>query len=260
MSSSGRSLTLFTVPGIPEVHPGDDVNQIIVDAIEAANIILKDDDILVVAQKIVSKAEGRYVSLDTIEPSEHAQHLAKSTEKDPRLVELILREANEVVRCRPGLIVVEHKLGFVMANAGIDRSNVPGSEERVLLLPVDPDASAGKLADQIQSSLGRQVATIIADSVGRAWRIGTIGTAIGLHGLQGLVDLRGLPDREGRVLEVSQVGLADEIAAAASLLLGEGAEGTPVVVVRGLRAPESTTAVEPGIRSLLRDKSADLFR
>ena len=260
MSGSGRSMTLFTIPGIPEVQPGDNLTSVIIDSIRSANIVLKSKDILVVAQKIVSKAEGRYISLDTITPSEHALLLAKQTDKDPRIVEVILRQANEVVRCRPGLIVVEHVLGFVMANAGIDRSNVPGNEDRVLLLPEDPDHSAKQIAESIESELGCQVAVVIADSVGRAWRVGTIGTAIGLHGIKGLVDLRGKLDREGRVLEVSQVGLADEIASAASLLLGEGDEGTPVVVLRGLRAPESTSEVGPGIQSLLRDKSADMFR
>ncbi|MCB1741488.1 MAG: coenzyme F420-0:L-glutamate ligase [Gammaproteobacteria bacterium] len=266
MSDRSRSLTLITIPGIPEVLPGTDLSAVLGDALAAASIALKPGDVLVVAQKIVSKAENRYVDLDQVVPGRRALALAEQTDKDPRLVEIILGESRDVVRCRPGLIVVETRHGFVMANAGMDRSNVPNNENRVLLLPLDPDASARNLAMGLERRFGTLPGIVIADSVGRAWRLGTVGTAIGLFGVPGLVDLRGLPDRQGRALEVSQVGHADQVAAAAALLMGEADEGTPVVLVRGLSVPASSNqdrdAGNPGvgIATLVRDKQADLFR
>jgi coenzyme F420-0:L-glutamate ligase / coenzyme F420-1:gamma-L-glutamate ligase len=213
---------------------------------------------LILAQKIVSKAEGRAVSLSTVTPSARARELAALSTKDARLVELILQESTEVLRCRPGLLIVLHRLGLVLANAGIDSSNVEAADgqETVLLLPTDPDASAAGLRMRIRESLGVDVGIVINDSIGRAWRLGTIGTAIGVAGLPGLLDLRGAPDRTGRLLRTTEIGIADEAAAAASLLMGQAAEGRPIVHIRGFPYPP-----RPGTASeLVRPKQMDLFR
>ena len=253
-----RSLSLFALPGIPMVQPGDDLAALIADGFARTGEAASAGDVLVVAQKIVSKSEGRYANLATVEPSPQARELAAMTDKDPRMVELILSESRRVVRHRPGVIIVEHRLGFVMANAGIDNSNVEpaGTDERVLLLPRDPDGSARRLREGLRQRLGVDCAVIVNDSVGRAWRIGTVGLALGAAGLPSLLDLRGREDLFGRPLEVTQVGLADELAAAASLLQGEADEGMPVVVVRGL------SPAGPGNdgAALIRDEADDLFR
>ena len=253
-----RALSLFALPGIPMVRPGDDLAVLIQEGFARAGEAAAAGDVLVVAQKIVSKSEGRYASLASVEPGPQARELAALTEKDPRMVELILGESRRVVRHRPGVIIVEHRLGFVMANAGIDNSNVEPAEgdERVLLLPRDPDGSARRLRAGLRDRLGADCAVIVNDSVGRAWRIGTVGLALGAAGLPSLLDLRGRDDLFGRPLEVTQVGLADELAAAASLLQGEADEGMPVVVVRGLSpaGPGSDGA------ALIRDEADDLFR
>ncbi len=240
------------------VRPGDDLVALVDDGFRAAGEAAADGDVLVVAQKIVSKSEGRYAALDSVEPRARARTLAAKTGKDPRLVELILRESRRVVRHRPGVVIVEHRLGFVMANAGIDSSNVEpaGAHERVLLLPVDPDGSAQRLRQGMKERLGVDCAVIVNDSVGRAWRIGTVGQALGAAGLPSLLDLRGRSDLFGRPLAVTQVGLADELAAAASLLQGEADEGTPAVVIRGLATAGSRTAGT----ALIRDEADDLFR
>jgi coenzyme F420-0:L-glutamate ligase/coenzyme F420-1:gamma-L-glutamate ligase len=221
---------------------------------------LQEGDILVLAQKIVSKAEGRLVNLVSVDPSPQAQALAAHVQKDPREVELILRESNQILRTRPGLIIVEHRLGFICANAGIDHSNVgpksSESDEWVLLLPKDPDASAAALRDRLEAQTGVHIGVMVIDSHGRAWRLGTVGVAIGISGLPGLVDLRGQPDLYGRILQVTQVGVADELAAAASLVMGQAAEGIPVVHVRGF--PYSLSQASLG--DLLRPEEEDLFR
>jgi coenzyme F420-0:L-glutamate ligase/coenzyme F420-1:gamma-L-glutamate ligase len=254
------TLTLTSLQHVPFIRHGDNLADIIVHALAENNITLEDNDILVIAQKIVSKAEGRAANLADITPSSKAVELAEKTEKDPRLVELILRESKEVLRTRPGTIIVEHKLGFVCANAGIDHSNVAGmgdaSEEWVLLLPVDPDSSAEQLRQEIHSRIARQIGILIIDSHGRAWRNGTVGAAIGIAGLPGLQDLRGEPDLFGFRLRITQVGIADELAAAASLLMGQAAEGTPIVHVRGFPYPLR----EGSLQELLRPKEQDLFR
>ena len=223
-------------------------------------MVLEDNDVLVFAQKIVSKAEGCAVNLATVDPSPEALELAIQTEKDPRLVELILRESNQVLRTRPGTIIVEHKLGFVCANAGIDHSNVAGAgneaEEWVLLLPMQPDRSAETIRQEIASKTGKQIGVLIIDSHGRAWRNGTVGIAIGIAGLPGLEDLRGKPDLFRFTLRITQVGVADELAAAASLIMGQAAEGTPVVHVRGFPYPLR----DGSLKELLRPKEQDLFR
>ncbi len=253
-----RALSLFALPGIPMVRPGDDLTALIADGFARAGEAAAAGDVLVVAQKIVSKSEGRYAVLAAVEPGERARALARHTGKDPRLVELILGESRRVVRHRPNVIIVEHRLGFVMANAGIDSSNVEpeGGEERVLLLPRDPDGSARRLREDLRERLGADCAVIVNDSVGRAWRVGTVGLALGAAGLPSLLDLRGRDDLFGRPLEVTLVGLADELAAAASLLQGEADEGMPVVVVRGL------SPAGPGSdgTALIRDEADDLFR
>jgi coenzyme F420-0:L-glutamate ligase / coenzyme F420-1:gamma-L-glutamate ligase len=257
------SLTLTALSGIPLIRHGDNLADIVIQALPENKISLRDDDILVLAQKIVSKAEGRIVNLAEVLPSEHAVELAKKSEKDARLMELILQESNEVLRTRPGVIIVEHKLGFVCANAGIDHSNVtpPGlmgeaAEEWVLLLPADPDRSAQMIRNEILSKTGKQVGVLIIDSHGRAWRNGTVGVAIGISGLPGLLDLRGTPDLFGFALRITQVGVADELAAAASLMMGQAAEGTPVVHVRGF--PYNLR--EGSLNELIRPKEQDLFR
>src|SRR5215216_2387319 len=253
-------LTLTPLLGIPLIRQGDDLPDLTLHALLENNISLENNDILVYAQKIVSKAEGRAVNLACIEPSQRALDLAAQTEKDPRLVEQILQESNEVLRTRPGTIVVEHKLGFVCANAGIDHSNVAGSgiqgEEWVLLLPTDPDRSAETIRNELETRTGKQVGILIIDSHGRAWRNGTVGAAIGLAGLPGLQDLRGKSDLFEFTLRITQVGVADELAAAASLVMGQAAEGTPIVHVRGF--PYSLR--EGSLQELLRPKEQDLFR
>jgi coenzyme F420-0:L-glutamate ligase/coenzyme F420-1:gamma-L-glutamate ligase len=252
------SLELIALPGLPMVQAGDDLAALIVAALARAGRVLADRDVLVVAQKVVSKAEGRTVDLATVTPSARAVALAEEVGKDPRLVEVILSESSRVVRSRPNLIIVEHRLGFVMANAGVDQSNVAPVDgvHRVLLLPENPDASAERLRTRLAAQYGVRVGVIVSDSFGRAWRRGTAGVAIGAAGLPGLIDLRGLPDLFGRTLEVSIIGFADEIAAAASLLQGQADEARPVVLVRGLawRAPEGRAA------DLVRPPEEDLFR
>jgi coenzyme F420-0:L-glutamate ligase/coenzyme F420-1:gamma-L-glutamate ligase len=253
-------LTLAPLFGIPLIRHGDNLADIVLNSIQENNLVLEDHDILVFAQKIVSKAEGRAVNLASVVPSQRAVDLAAQTEKDPRLVELILQESNEILRTRLGTIIVEHKLGFVCANAGIDHSNVAGSgsqvEEWVLLLPEEPDRSAESIRKEIASKSGKQVGVLIIDSHGRAWRNGTVGAAIGIAGLPGLQDLRGKPDLFGFTLRITQVGVADELAAAASLVMGQAAEGTPVIHVRGF--PYALR--EGSLTELIRPKEQDLFR
>lgn len=253
-------LTLTPIPGIPLIRHGDDLADIAIRALEMSQLNLEDGDILAIAQKIVSKAEGRAVNLATVEPSGAAIELAQQTEKDPRLVELILQESSAVLRTRPGTIIVEHKLGFICANAGVDHSNVAGAgnttEEWVLLLPADPDRSAETIRKEVESRTGKQIGVLIIDSHGRAWRNGTVGVAIGVAGVPALQDLRGKPDLFGFTLRITQVGVADELAAAASLSMGQAAEGTPIVHARGFPYPLR----ESSLRELIRPKEQDLFR
>src|SRR5579875_1831554 len=213
-------LELLALPGLPLVQPGDDLSALIAAALAGAAIALRQGDIVVVAQKIVSKAEGRLIDLATIDPSPEARDLAAEVGKDPRLVHVILSESVRVVRKRPNLLIMQHRLGFIMANAGVDHSNVGGGDS-VLLLPLDPDGSAQRLRRDLQRRTGVSPAVIITDSFGRPWRRGSCGIAIGAAGLPALVDMRGTPDLFGRTLEVTFVGLADEVAAAASLLQGQ---------------------------------------
>jgi coenzyme F420-0:L-glutamate ligase/coenzyme F420-1:gamma-L-glutamate ligase len=221
------------LPGIPPVVAGDDLADIALAGLGRLDDRVCEGDVLVFAQKIVSKAEGRTADLATVVPSARAIDLAEKTLKDPRLVELILSESSEVLRHRPGVLIVLHRLGLILANAGIDRSNVAGAE-RALLLPVDPDASAARIRADLRTKTGVDVPVLIIDSIGRAWRLGTVGTAIGVSGMAALLDLRGQLDLHGRPLETTEIGLADELAAAASLTMGQAAEGTPIVLARGV--------------------------
>ena len=254
------SLQLTPLPGLPLVEPGDDLAEMILAALSRLAIRLSDGDILVLAQKIVSKAEGRLVNLENVTPSNRADELATQTGKDPRLVELILRESQQVLRTRPGVMIVEHRLGFICASAGIDHSNVHGphgaSGDWVLLLPQDPDSSAQKLREKLESASGARLGVLIIDSHGRAWRMGTVGVAIGLDGLPGLVDMRGWSDLFDFRLQITQLGAADELAAAASLVMGQAAEGVPLVHVRGFPYPLR----ESSLSELLRPRQQDLFR
>ena len=255
------SLTLTAFAGIPLVHSGDDLVALILQSLQQTSIKLEDGDILVIAQKIVSKSEGRYVRLADVKPSERAFQLAAETEKDPRLMELILSESREIVRYRSSVIVAENRQGVVLANGGIDHSNVEkdGGKEQVLLLPLDPDASAANIRKQLQRKTNRNLAVIINDSLGRAWRNGTTGTALGVSGLPALLDLRGRPDLFGEPLQTSEEAIADELSAAASLLQGQAGEGRPVILIRGYDFSGIPTQ-NTGTFGLIRPKEKDLFR
>ena len=251
-------LQLIAVPGIPLVRPDDDLVGLIVAGMKTAGLALQDRDVVVIAQKIVSKAEGRFVDLEAIVPSPRAAALAHEVQKDPRLVELILSESRRIVRSGKDVLIVEHRLGFVMANAGVDQSNVavPGERQLVLLLPQDPDASAARLQRELEHRTGCEVGVVVNDSFGRPWRLGTVGVALGCAGLPALLDLRGDPDLFGRILQVTVVAYADEIAAAASLLMGQADEARPVVVVRGLPRHDRRLPAS----SMIRPPDQDLFR
>jgi coenzyme F420-0:L-glutamate ligase / coenzyme F420-1:gamma-L-glutamate ligase len=254
--SDPADLRIVAVPGFPLVTAGTDLVGALLDCLGGGSLVLQDGDVVVFAQKVISKAEDRQISLSTIAPTARALELSAVVQKDPRLVELILRESRRIVRTAKDVLIVEHRLGFIMANAGIDQSNVSGSSESALLLPEDPDLSAHKLREALRERSGRSVAVLVTDSFGRPWRVGTTGVAIGAAGIAAFLDLRGTPDMFGRTLRVSVVGHADEIAAAASLVMGQGAERRPVVIVRGLAA----TAVHTPAKSLLRPPGEDLFR
>jgi coenzyme F420-0:L-glutamate ligase/coenzyme F420-1:gamma-L-glutamate ligase len=252
------AVTLTPIPDIPMVRPGDDLAGLLIAACERNALAPTDGDVVVVAQKIVSKAEGRYVDLAKVKPSSRAARLAAEVNKDPRLVEVILGESRRVVRQRPGVLIVEHRLGFIMANAGVDQSNIDPdvAAEPVLLLPSDPDASAARLRERLAARFRSRPGVIVTDSWGRAWRRGTVGVALGAAGVPALMDLRGRPDLFGHELRVTQTGFADEIASAASLIMGQADEARPMVLVRGLNwsgAPLPAAA-------LIRSAEEDLFR
>ena len=251
-------LQLIPLADFPLVQLGDDLVELLLASLQHNELMLEAGDVLVLAQKIVSKAEGRYVRLADVVPGERAQSLALQADKDPRQVELILRESVEVLRVRPGVIIVEHRLGYIHANAGIDKSNIPQQEDdpQLLLLPIEPDASADGLREGLRQRFPVELAVIINDSAGRAWRNGTIGFALGTAGIEPIRNQIGDADLFGRKLEVTEVAVADELAAAASFLMGQAAEGCPVVLVRGA----SWQASEAGSASLLRDPALDMFR
>jgi len=252
-------LELVALENIGAVGPGDDLGAIIVASATAMRLSLRDGDIFALAQKIISKAENRYALLDEVRPTPEAISLAERCLKDSRYVELVLRESRAVLRAVPNVLVVEDRRGLVLANAGVDRSNVEVDQhgrERVLLLPADPDASATRVRARIRELANADVGVLVNDSLGRAWRLGTIGTAIGASGLPGLCDLRGQPDMHGRELRSTEVAMADELAAAASSLMGQGAEGTPIVLIRGVPWPRR----DGSARELQRPQDKDLFR
>jgi len=251
-------ITITPLGGIPQVRPGDDLPALLIAAIERTGRKPCARDIVVVAQKIVSKAEDCYIDLEDVEPSPRAKALARITRKDVRLVEAILSEATEVVRAKPNILIVATPQGLVMANAGIDQSNLDEKDhgQRVLLLPEKPDQSAAEIKAALDRHFGVDMGVIISDSVGRPWRLGTVGLAIGAAGVPALWDRRGEPDLSGRKLEVTEVGFADAVAAAAVLAMGEAAEGLPAAIVRGL---DWTAPARPAA-DLVRPRSEDLFR
>jgi coenzyme F420-0:L-glutamate ligase/coenzyme F420-1:gamma-L-glutamate ligase len=253
------SLILTAIPGIPHVQPGDDVGELILHAAATASLSFQPGDIIAIAQKIVSKAEGRQVNLGSVQPGDRAREVAEATGKDPRLVELVLQESTAISRMKMGILIVRHRLGFTSANAGIDRSNVPqpGADETVLLLPLDPDASARQIRQTIQARVGVAVGVIITDSHGRPFRLGTVGVAIGVAGVPALWDRRGEPDLYGYELQHTDVGMADELAAAAGLLMGQASEATPVVLLRGLSYPTTETSTA---KDLVRPQALDLYQ
>ncbi|MBL8115963.1 MAG: coenzyme F420-0:L-glutamate ligase [Anaerolineae bacterium] len=250
------SITITALPGIPLIKTGDDLSSVILDSISQAGMVLETGDVLVVTSKIVSKSEGRIFDLQTVHPGDEALQLAAETHKDPRIVELVLQETKKVSRKSVGVLVVQHRLGFVSANAGIDQSNVDGSDHMVLLLPVDPDASAKRLRDRLRELTGANVGIVISDSHGRPFRVGNVGVAIGVSGMPGVLDLRGKPDLFGRELKISIQGYADLIASSANLLTGEADEGRPIVLVRGLQFPD----IEGTAKDLIRPPEQDLYR
>ncbi|NPV85153.1 MAG: coenzyme F420-0:L-glutamate ligase [Anaerolineae bacterium] len=251
---------IIPIKNIPLINPGDDLAAIIIRAFQDNGVSLRKNDIVAITSKIVSKADGRMVNLSQIEPSSEAVDLAEKTAKDPRFVELVLRESRSVLRYKPGALVVEHRCGFVCANAGIDHSNVNvqdgNPEDWVLLLPANPDQSAREIRTRLERHYGVEIGVAIIDSHGRAWRMGTVGTAIGISGVPGLVDMRGMKDISGYHLRITEVGIADELAAAASLVMGQAAERIPVVLVRDF--PYQLR--ESSAQELLRPRDQDMFR
>jgi coenzyme F420-0:L-glutamate ligase/coenzyme F420-1:gamma-L-glutamate ligase len=248
------AIRIFGIPGLPEIQSGDNLPKLIVNAARAARIALESADILVIAQKVVSKSEGRTVLLSTVTPSAEALSLAASVQNDPRMIEVILRESRRIVRKGPRALIVETQHGFVCANAGVDRSNVAG-DDAVTLLPQDPDRSARRLAAALRKRTGKRLAVIISDTFGRPWRLGLTNVAIGVAGAPVLYDLRGTKDRSGKLLHATILAVADELAAAAGLAMGK-TSGVPVVVIRGYRyRPARQTGA-----SIIRPAHEDLFR
>jgi coenzyme F420-0:L-glutamate ligase / coenzyme F420-1:gamma-L-glutamate ligase len=248
-------IQILPITGLPEIKAGDPLPQMLALQLQG-NVRLQPGDVLVVTQKIVSKAEDRFVELSSITPSPEAITLAAEVLKDAALVDLVLRESTAVVRKAPNVLITRHHLGHVMANAGIDASNIgAGNGERLLLLPEDPDASAARIADACETAFDFRPGVVISDSFGRPWRMGTVNVAIGVSGMPAILDQRGDPDRDGRVMQVTQIALADAVAGAAGLVMGEGAEGIPACIVRGLHwTGEAQTS-----RATMRPQSEDLF-
>ena len=252
-----RSLTLTALVGLPLVKPGDDLPALLIAALRRMQIQPRDKDVLVVAQKVVSKAEGRLVDLKSVAPSARAIALGEEVNKDARLVEVILSETDEIIRKQRDVLIVADRRGFIMANAGVDQSNVAGEDsDQVLLLPSDPDASAEALKTQLDREFGADIGVVINDSFGRPWRYGVVGIALGAAGLPSLRSMVNRPDLFGRKMRFTEVAVADEIAAAASLLMGQGAEGQPAVLLRGLYWDEPAAPASV----LRRPKQTDLFR
>lgn len=260
--SEKKNTSLIYTPlfGIPEIHPGDPLDEIILEASSRQGVVPEDGDIYILAQKVVSKAENRFFNYAKLEVSEQAAEIAKQCGKDPQFVELVLSEAKSVVRVAPGLLIVEHKSGFISANAGIDHSNVKkqtGEQGKwALLLPKNADESAEGYRSALQTKTGKNLGVLIIDSHGRPWRYGTVGITIGIAGVPALVDMRGKTDLYGRILEATVIAAADEVAAGASLVMGQTDEAIPIVHVRGFPYPLG----EGKLRDMIRSKENDLFR
>ena len=250
-----RPLAFHALHGIPAVESGDDVAALLANALRHAGLDVRAGDVVAVTQKIVSKAEGRLLRLADVQPGARAKALAAETNKDPRVVELLLQESREILRARRDIIIAEHRTGLILANAGIDRSNLSGGDEFVLLLPENPDASAAAIREALAREFGIAPGVIVTDSVGRPWRLGTVGLAIGSAGVPVVKDLRGTRDLYERELQVSETAPADSLAAAAVLVMGEAAEGTPAVLIRGFHETSTQVAADA-----LRQKNLDLFR
>ena len=246
-------IEILPLPGLPETRPGDDIAGAIAQAVRAHDMRIRDDDIFVVAQKIVSKSEGRIVRLDQVVPSERARSWAEQWNKDPRIVELVLRESNRIVRMERGVIISETRHGYVCANAGIDASNT--EEETAVLLPNDPDASARALQEGLSEAFACHVGVIVSDTFGRAWREGLVNVALGVAGLGPLLDYRGQTDANGRPLQATVIAIADELAAAAELVMGK-ADRVPVAIIRGAKIAARTGSGA----DLIRSPGKDLFR
>jgi coenzyme F420-0:L-glutamate ligase/coenzyme F420-1:gamma-L-glutamate ligase len=256
--TAASALQVLPLPGLPNVEPGDDVAALLVEALGRAGIKLQSGDVVAVAQKIISKAEDRYVFLKSVTPSPRAEEIAKATRKDPRIVELVLRESSEVLRMKRNVLIVRHKHGYVLAQAGIDQSNIISDPDnpRVLLLPEDPDTSAQKLRDALGKRCGVTPYVLITDSWGRAWRRGIVGFALGAAGFAPIVSKIGAKDMMGRTMEVTEIAIADQLASMATHVMGEAAEGTPAVVIRGARvSPAHSNAA-----ALIRPLAEDLFQ
>lgn len=252
--TQASAIQIMPLQGIPEIRPNADISALLLEAVERSGWTLRPSDVLVVAQKIISKAEGRIIALPSVTPSPRALELAQTCRKDPRLVELVLRESEEVVRCAPDVLIVKHRLGFIVANAAIDQSNVESGDDHALLLPENPDESARRISEALSRAAGGTVGVIINDSFGRPWRRGTCGVAIGCAGVEALADLRGRPDRFGRKLMTSELAVADEIAAAGSMVMGQADEGVPCAIIRGIslsgRSSPASTLLRPAHTNL----------
>jgi coenzyme F420-0:L-glutamate ligase/coenzyme F420-1:gamma-L-glutamate ligase len=247
---------MLALPGIPLIQPGDNLVEVIGNALKLVDMKLQSGDVLVISSKIVSKSEGRVIDLRTVQPRAEAEQLAEETGKDPRVIELVLQESQGISRKSKGVLVTQHRLGFVSANAGIDQSNVAPGEDHILLLPLNPDQSAAAIRDALNQVSGAEVGIVISDTHGRPFRMGNVGVAIGVAGIPALLDLRGQSDLFGRVLKITQSGYADLIASAAHLMCGEGNEGLPVILIRGLKY----TRTDGHASDLNRPPEQDLYR
>ena len=257
LRSANNKLEVIALNNLPSIKEDDDIAKIILNQSRENNLDIQENDIFVIAQKIISKSEGRLIDLQRVETSRKAEEIAKEVSKDPRLVELIIQESNEIIRIQDGVIIVEHRLGHILANAGIDQSNIEDGEGHVLLLPENPNKSAEQIRRDLELSLGIRISVIISDSMGRAWRLGTTGHAIGSSGVKTIIDLRGKSkDLFGRELQTTVIGFADQIASAAALVIGESNEGKPVAIVRGIDMPSDSD----NVNDLIRPKKEDLFR
>ncbi|RPG42104.1 MAG: coenzyme F420-0:L-glutamate ligase [Gammaproteobacteria bacterium TMED236] len=251
------SIKLIALETMPLIQPGQDLSDEIINAIASESILVDDGDVIAIAQKIVSKSENRYLDISSLSPSEEAKTLSKQIDKDPKFIQAILNESKKVVRYRMGVLIVEHKLGFIHANAGIDRSNIDQEQDIVLLLPEDPDESAKEISQSLSQFFKKNVSVIITDTMGRPFRNGIVGFTIGSHNIESILDERGQKDLYGNELKVTQIGIADELAAAASLLMGQAAQKKPVVIIKGYKFKQNNLSDS---QSLIRGEEEDLFR